>query len=58
MGEIWVRSPSIARGYWGVEDPSFGASIDGESGYLRTGDEGFFREENCTSAAAARTLSY
>ena len=44
VGEIWVRSPSIARGYWGVEDPSFGASIDGESGYLRTGDEGFFRD--------------
>ena len=44
VGEIWVRSPSVARGYWGVEDPSFGASIDGESGYLRTGDEGFFRD--------------
>lgn len=44
VGEIWVRSPSVARGYWGVDDASFGASIDGEGGFLRTGDEGFFLE--------------
>ena len=47
VGEIWVRGPSVADGYWdrraqslhgfdGVLEPS------GEGGFLRTGDLGFF----------------
>ena len=46
VGEIWVRSPSVAKGYW--NKPSFSESVfkavikGGESGqeYLRTGDLG------------------
>ena len=42
VGEIWVRSPSVAAGYWGRDDDAdFGAVLEGTPGYLRTGDEGF-----------------
>ncbi len=42
-GEIWVRGASVARGYFGQEQPSretFAASLDGTS-WLRTGDLGY-----------------
>lgn len=50
VGEIWVNSPAVARGYW--KDPAktelvFGAKLsnDPSSGrYLRTGDLGFLFE--------------
>lgn len=50
VGEIWVRGPSVAQGYWGRETESreaFGAYIApaGEGPFLRTGDLGFFRDE-------------
>ncbi|MEU1695621.1 fatty acyl-AMP ligase [Streptomyces hirsutus] len=44
VGEIWVRGPGVARGYW--RDPAataerFGAATaDGTGGLLRTGDLG------------------
>ncbi|MEH1166474.1 fatty acyl-AMP ligase [Micromonospora sp. CPCC 205539] len=44
VGEIWLRGPSVAQGYW--RDPeatarSFGATTaTGEGGFLRTGDLG------------------
>jgi len=44
IGEIWVRGPGVARGYW--RDPGETARVfdattaDGESGFLRTGDLG------------------
>lgn len=48
IGEIWVRGPSVARGYWNnpeVTASTFGASLsDGRSGFLRTGDLGFIQE--------------
>ncbi len=49
IGEIWVRGPSIAKGYWRNEEASretFGAFLgDSEQGpYLRTGDLGFLDE--------------
>ena len=44
IGEIWVKSPSVARGYWRREDQTaetFGAYLDnGEGPFLRTGDLG------------------
>jgi phthiocerol/phenolphthiocerol synthesis type-I polyketide synthase C len=48
VGEIWVRGPSIARGYWERPQESaevFGARLadTGEEPYLRTGDLGFVR---------------
>ncbi|MER7169897.1 AMP-binding protein [Streptomyces mesophilus] len=45
VGEIWVRGPSVARGYWRRPEETervFGARLAGEdAGYLRTGDLGF-----------------
>ncbi|WP_447040834.1 fatty acyl-AMP ligase [Streptomyces sp. DSM 118878] len=44
IGEIWLRGPSVAQGYWGDEtatDATFRAvTADGREGFLRTGDLG------------------
>lgn len=51
VGEIWIDSPSKAAGYDGLPEQtaaSFHATIVGEddpTGYLRTGDLGFFYED-------------
>ncbi|MCM4081435.1 fatty acyl-AMP ligase [Paractinoplanes hotanensis] len=48
IGEIWLRSDSVARGYWA--DPAATAEVfdnalaDGEGGFLRTGDLGLLRD--------------
>jgi acyl-CoA synthetase (AMP-forming)/AMP-acid ligase II len=43
-GEIWLRGPSVAAGYWGKADDTakvFGACLaDGRGPFLRTGDLG------------------
>ena len=48
VGEIWVRGPSVARGYWGRADASeetFSAHLAGGEGpFLRTGDLGFLAD--------------
>ncbi len=50
VGEIWLRGPSVAQGYWRRPEESrdaFQASPaggDGRKRYLRTGDLGFMRE--------------
>lgn len=45
VGEIWLKSDSVARGYWDNAEAtaqSFGAvTASGEGPYLRTGDLGF-----------------
>jgi acyl-CoA synthetase (AMP-forming)/AMP-acid ligase II len=45
IGEIWVRGPGVAKGYWNdreVSAETFGATLPGEKGtFLRTGDMGF-----------------
>ncbi|MDO8805007.1 MAG: amino acid adenylation domain-containing protein [Elusimicrobiota bacterium] len=51
VGEIWLKSPSAARGYWNQAEATrrtFQADIPGESGahYLRTGDLGFIHEND------------
>jgi amino acid adenylation domain-containing protein len=47
-GEIWVKSPSVARGYWkrpAETEALFGARLaDGSGPFLRTGDIGFVRD--------------
>ena len=49
VGEIWLRDPSVARGYWRRDaetEATFGAVLadTGEGPYLRTGDLGFLRD--------------
>ena len=45
IGEIWVRGPGVAQGYWGnpaATAETFQATLPGEQGtFLRTGDMGF-----------------
>jgi amino acid adenylation domain-containing protein len=51
IGEIWIRGPSVAQGYWQKPELSrytfaatlLGAAKDGCARYLRTGDLGFLR---------------
>ena len=48
IGEIWVASPSVARGYWSRPEDTketFGACLagTGKGPYLRTGDLGFLK---------------
>jgi 8-amino-7-oxononanoate synthase len=50
VGEIWVRGPSIARGYWNRPQESaatFDARLAGTDGdgFLRTGDLGFLHQD-------------
>ncbi|UZI26838.1 fatty acyl-AMP ligase [Streptomyces sp. VB1] len=48
VGEIWLRGPSVATGYWNhptATEATFGATLDGIDGrYLRTGDLGALHE--------------
>ena len=37
VGELWVRGPSVTRGYWNKPDATKSAFVDG---WLRTGDAG------------------
>lgn len=44
VGEIWIASDSVAKGYWGITDLSektFRNKINGHKEFLRTGDLGF-----------------
>jgi 8-amino-7-oxononanoate synthase len=46
VGEIWISSPSVAKGYWQeaeATEQTFKAKIDGDktTTYMRTGDLGF-----------------
>jgi acyl-CoA synthetase (AMP-forming)/AMP-acid ligase II len=45
VGEIWVKGPSVTRGYWKQSEATgdvFGATLAGTEGaFLRTGDLGF-----------------
>ncbi|HIP24427.1 MAG TPA: amino acid adenylation domain-containing protein, partial [Rhodobacteraceae bacterium] len=44
IGEICIKGPSIARGYWRQPEETakvFNQKIGGEAGWLRTGDLGF-----------------
>ncbi|WP_329072986.1 fatty acyl-AMP ligase [Amycolatopsis sp. NBC_01480] len=40
VGEVWVHGPHVGTGYWGREDNTFDAWLEGHGGWLRTGDLG------------------
>ncbi|GGK32583.1 acyl-CoA synthetase [Caldalkalibacillus thermarum] len=49
IGEIWIKSPSVAQGYWNnqsLSSQTFEAyeSAQGRGPYLRTGDLGFMQD--------------
>jgi amino acid adenylation domain-containing protein/thioester reductase-like protein len=49
VGEIWVAGPSVAQGYWGLQDETqktFNAYLPdtGEGPFMRTGDLGFLQD--------------
>lgn len=51
IGEIWIKTPSVALGYWRQEELSrqmFNAILadNGSSGFFRSGDLGFMRDGN------------
>ncbi|MDH6222516.1 acyl-CoA synthetase (AMP-forming)/AMP-acid ligase II [Streptomyces pseudovenezuelae] len=60
VGEIWVNSPSVARGYWRRPEEStatFGARTStGEGPYLRTGDLGFLLDGELFVAGRMKDL--
>ena len=50
VGEIWIDDPAVTEGYWGRPEETrrtFRATIadSGEGPFLRTGDLGFFRDD-------------
>ncbi|HJT36223.1 MAG TPA: aminotransferase class I/II-fold pyridoxal phosphate-dependent enzyme [Pirellulales bacterium] len=61
VGEIWVKNPSVAQGYWQRREETehlFRARLadTGESGFLRTGDLGFFEEGELFVASRLKDL--
>lgn len=48
VGELWIRGPAVARGYWSDAEATRAAfdarSADGEGPYLRSGDLGVVRD--------------
>ena len=48
IGEIWIDSPSLGKGYWEKDEINTevfgGTTADGDGPYLRTGDLGFVFE--------------
>jgi len=60
VGEIWVRGPSVAQGYWNREDATqetFRAqTASGEGPFLRTGDLGFRLEGEIFCAGRLKDL--
>jgi len=44
VGELWIKGPGVASGYFQHEenDNPFNAALNGESGFLRSGDLGFW----------------
>ena len=61
VGEIWVKNPSIAQGYWQRREETentFHARLreTGEGLFLRTGDLGFFQDNELFVAGRLKDL--
>jgi long chain fatty acid CoA FadD26 len=58
-GEIWVHGPNVADGYWRRPELTaavFGGRLDGEDGWLRTGDLGRWDGERLYVTGRIRDL--
>ncbi|KAJ1553265.1 long-chain fatty acid-CoA ligase [Cladochytrium tenue] len=47
QGEVWVRGPSVMRGYY--KQPQLTSEVLTEDGWLKTGDIGEWHPDNCLS---------
>ena len=61
IGEIWIKSPSVAQGYWNRPEETrhhFQArlTVDGDGPFLRTGDLGFMAEGELVPAGRIKDL--
>jgi acyl-CoA synthetase (AMP-forming)/AMP-acid ligase II len=60
VGELWLRSPSVAGAYYGLPERSaetFGGTLpDGGGTYLRTGDLGFHLDGHTYLCGRAKDL--
>jgi acyl-CoA synthetase (AMP-forming)/AMP-acid ligase II len=59
VGEIWVRGENVCAGYWaqdGRAEEVFGAVLDGDDGWLRTGDLGFVHGDSLFIAGRRKDL--
>lgn len=60
IGEIWVSSPSVGKGYWEKEEATretFDAyTSEGEGPYLRTGDLGFLYNDQLFVAGRLKDM--
>jgi 8-amino-7-oxononanoate synthase len=61
VGEIWVRGPSVASGYWGQDElteSTFGGTLADPSSlrFLRTGDLGFLRDGQLHIAGRSKDM--
>ncbi len=60
IGEVWVRGPSVAQGYWKKDkltEQTFQAYLNtGEGPWLRTGDLGFLQKEQLYISGRSKDL--
>ena len=59
IGEIWLRGPNVAMGYWGrpaETAATFAAFIGDDGPYLRTGDLGFVQDGQLTIAGRLKDV--
>lgn len=60
IGEIWVRGPSVSKGYWNQTSETqtaFGnRTADGDGPFLRSGDLGFFHHQELYIAGRMKNL--
>ncbi|MFL9872548.1 aminotransferase class I/II-fold pyridoxal phosphate-dependent enzyme [Paraburkholderia megapolitana] len=60
IGEIWIKGPSVARGYWNnpvATETTFQArTASGAGPYMRTGDLGFYLDETLYLSARLKDL--
>lgn len=60
IGEIWISSPSVGQGYWEREEITqqvfHARTSDGQGPYLRSGDLGFFHEDQLYVAGRLKDM--